>query len=594
MKTNFRSLKSLKLWLPVIVLFFAMLACGPNMQKFWAGSIVRDVDTTGRELHLIYQNEGNGIESQIIQFFIKGGTWRQAQITYGKAAQQATESLWVKNSAGALEERCVQEQSESNERVLDITKSKLTYSTCNDGVNYYQITKNEIKFLLPGLLPEQENFKLESYYQVPVGENGRPQIESADEWYLAIYGDTLLGDTYRPNYAIIENSPFSAFHANWAGENEGFDGAMSLTKDMFVSLNENGWTSISPEYGNLRLSVYNPFGLKNLLGFRSEVHGFAVTENGAVVEYRIRPEYVVLDPNLYYGYAKANSPAFGTALQSLLWEIKVPGSSDQWVTVAGAHFLKGRFASNGLYAFKRYLPGETVAGTIESIRAELDRGIPQDFDQYFEKGYEFDASDAAAVAKKQEIEESIRNWVYSRKPFNLQDVKEKLNLEVVAVVNYADIGDYIEEWYGCGTSETPRTCSRTVQTTPRTQLVWDIAALTPENVDFMNHLFVFMGEPAMEAYALDYVQKGQGDGAGIMFAALSILNHISDGTLGYLDAIRLDQRSPAAPEMIDSAMADIFGAWTEYWQGGEIPFDMPIPDPETIEPTPTVEPTSVP
>lgn len=584
MKTVFsRLFKRLGVFTPIVMIALIISIVGSACvldqppEKFWVGSIVRDLKTKGKDAHVEYVQEGSTTESQVMTFFTQGGTFSQAQVTYGKAGQAATEQLSYKLPNGSMSQRFTQEAWTSNENLMDIVKSKLTWQTIEAtkpgevfGVPY-QVAKNENKFLYPGILPGQENFKVEAYCQMKKDEQGYPDIPNSNYWYAAIYGDTLLGTGFRPNYTVLEGgtNTYNVLPCDWANRNEAFDTALFLTREgVFDSLNENKWQSIDPKYGKVRLSIYNPLGIGELVGFQTPVYGFAIDNAGKRVDYRILPIYEPLDSTLYYGPAKANTPDWGSTLRQLLIQVKVGNTNtdDSYKTVAGWFFLKGRFAANGLYAFKVFKPGEDPKVLIEQLKTEMDRDIPQDIAALLYNPIEGDPNTQEFKDQKAAAMGKVVRWMASRDPFDLSVVREKYGLEVLAVVTYADIGDRIVVYEPCGTDEHPAACPRVITTTPRTQLVWDISYNHEHGIDNVNYWTTFMGEPAMNAFSMDFVGKGKGDGTGIIFAGMQLMDHIKNGNIGYPDAIRLDMRSASWPENIDPAMHAIFGAWMEYWK----------------------------
>jgi len=357
-------------------------------------------------------------------------------------------------------------------------------------------------------------------------------------------GDNILPDKWSPYQAVIEKSLVGkSLHANWAQSNGSFDAAMEVVHNEMRSLSDKGWVNIDPKYGRLKMVMFNPNNVLELLSFENPFEGKVWTDDGKVVSFRVVPQYMILDGNLYFGPAKVNST--NATLRSLLWQVEDATTTDGWRTVAGMHFLKGRFQANSLYVFKQYHQGEDPNDVVAKLMKELDADIPEDVLQLMYSQITEGSADAVKV----------QNWVASRGAFDLKNLINKYGLAAAAVVRYEDISDRIWVLEPCGED-----CSRYVEkiTTPRKQLTWNIAVGT-NGIEVVNHMLTLGSEPMAKAFEIGYVQPpakgnpGNGDGLSYIFGALRSIEREHNGQAGYPEAIRLDLRAPVDPQSIDVA-----------------------------------------
>jgi|GEM_PF-2236590 len=547
-------MRTFKYWLYVLValtgaISLLLTACSGGTPKIWSGQIVRDLDTLvttdgGVEsFKAVYINEGSSIESQRLDIYSQGGAWNAMKIGYTKSGNQLNEYLQIQGPR-TFENYSLMTAEEQDENVLNITKSGYTVMRWVDtNSTSYQTAKNEISFSFPAL--GQDPLKYESTYIIPM--NGEePNFTSANNYYDVLSTDTILGDRWSPYSVVIENSLISrTLKANWAQSNMSFDAAMAVTHDTLLNLNSNGWTTMDPTYGSIKMVLYNKNGARELIGFEHPFYGTAYDANGRRYDFRIKPTYQILDQNLYFGWGKQNSR--NASLQSLQWQLLTgnnPDDDSSWTTVSAMVFLKGRFAANSLYAFKMMHPGETVESLITSLKQEMDADIPEDIrkvmDQPFDQGGP--------------VEQRIMNWVASRQPFDLGNLVRKYGLSAAATVRYQDISDKIRVLEPCGED-----CSRwvTIVTTPRKQLVWNMA-VAPGGAEDINDMLTLGSENFAKAFDIGYVQPGAGDGMSYIFGALRSYIREHQGTAGYPEAVRLDQRVPITPEGINAAIEHLF------------------------------------
>lgn len=548
-------------WAGLLILALMVLAscASPSPEMFWISRLARDVDTTGKDFKIQYINETSGLEGQSLIIYSQGGSFPLGFVEYAKEGNQQTEALRIMRTR-TPEVQFWMTHETSSERLVDITEGSFAYLrwvTQQDQV--YQTTKNEMSFRFPGMLPEQEEFKLISTYRVPFDtESQQPNIGSANHWFDVYIQDTLLGDRWSPFSVVIEKSQLGqSLPGNWAQTNEGFDEALNRARSTFEALRSNNWESLPPEYGRLKAVTFNQNGVNELVGFESAFYGKVWTNDGRMVQYRVTPQYELFDPNLMYEPAKLNSP--NRYLRSLLWQVHKPDfphtSDDAWVTVAGIHFLKGRFATNSVYAFKVYGPGEDPEQTVAALKAEMEADIPAEYRE-----------NRQFVAGSPEHNQ-LYEWAGQRQPWDLHNIRTKLGLAALASVRYADISDYTNEIYQCGSDivdgkSIPKYCNRDVVTIARKAFVWDIST-DREGIESVNAMLALTSEVFHKTFNTGYIQKNDdgslsGDGTSFIFGILRNILREDEGMSGYAEAIRMDQRAPVSPEDLDAAVARLF------------------------------------
>jgi len=109
--------------LALLVAVLIVAACGRGPNKIWAGSIVRDIDTTGGDYKVVYQNEGSSTETQKVDIFTQNGAWNLGKLFFAKAGNQLQEYLQLAGLR-AWENYNLMTSEEQSENVLDVTKSK--------------------------------------------------------------------------------------------------------------------------------------------------------------------------------------------------------------------------------------------------------------------------------------------------------------------------------------------------------------------------------------------------------------------------------------------------------------------------------------